>query len=255
MTRTQEYRQVLKATLDHAIRHIDQLDASPASASVGLDELRRRLDRRVRAVGSRQQETPRHVRGMELADSWTTDGHKWLNTPFDCGYAFVADSVAHSAALSYQASYLVDVAGARDPLHWNPEWSRRARAVPTYAALQQLGREGIEKLVDQCCDYAARLVNEIGALHSAELVAPARINQGLVRFRDLRPGATLEDHDRRTDQIIARIVHHGDAYFGDTTWRGMRCMRISVCSWQTNPESVERAVGAVSRALELEATR
>jgi glutamate/tyrosine decarboxylase-like PLP-dependent enzyme len=191
-----------------------------------------------------------NVRGIELADSWTTDGHKWLNTPFDCGYAFIADPVAHSAALSHQASYLVDVAGARDPLHWNPEWSRRARALPTYAALQQLGREGIEKLVDQCCDYATRLISEIGALHGAELVAPARINQGLVRFRDLRPAASPEDHDRRTDQVIARIVHDGDAYFGGTSWRGMRCMRISVCSWQTDLEAVERTVGAVRRALE-----
>jgi glutamate/tyrosine decarboxylase-like PLP-dependent enzyme len=195
-----------------------------------------------------------NVRDVGLADSWTTDGHKWLNTPFDCGYAFVSDRAAHAAALSHQASYLVDVAGARDELNWNPEWSRRARAIPTYAALQQLGSDGVEQLVDRCCDYAALLVNEIGALRGAELVSPARINQGLVRFRDPRRGATSEDHDRMTDRVIARIVAQGDAYFGGTSWRGMRCMRISVCSWQTDLEAVKRTVTAVRRALDGEPT-
>jgi glutamate/tyrosine decarboxylase-like PLP-dependent enzyme len=195
-----------------------------------------------------------NVRGVELADSWTTDGHKWLNTPFDCGYAFVSDRAAHSAALSHQASYLVDVAGTRDELHWNPEWSRRARAIPTYAALLQLGSDGVEQLIDRCCDYAALLVNGIGALRGAEVVSSPRINQGLVRFLDSRPGASDDDHDRMTNRVIARIVDQGEAYFGGTTWRGMRCMRVSVCSWQTDLDAVDRTVAAVRNVLDEEAT-
>lgn len=83
------------------------------------------------------------LRGVELADSWSTDGHKWLNVPFDCGYAFVAHQDAHRASMSYRASYLTHDEDARDQMDWNPEWSRRARGVATYAAMRELGRAGI----------------------------------------------------------------------------------------------------------------
>jgi glutamate/tyrosine decarboxylase-like PLP-dependent enzyme len=94
------------------------------------------------------------VKGVEGADSWTTDGHKWLNVPFDCGYAFVAHPEAHQAAMSHRASYLTFDADARDQIDWNPEWSRRARGFPTYAALRQLGREGISGMIERCCLHA-----------------------------------------------------------------------------------------------------
>ena len=189
--------------------------------------------------------------GVEQADSWSTDGHKWLNVPYDCGYAFVSDQRAHQAAMSYRASYLVHNERARDQMDWNPEWSRRGRGVATYAAIRQLGREGIADLVERTCGYAHDLVTRIGALPGAELVKEPQINQGLVRFLDTRPGAGPTDDDRRTDAVIAAIVQTGEAYFGGVTWHGRRCMRVSVCNWRTNQADVDRVVTAVERALEI----
>ncbi len=196
--------------------------------------------------------SPKHrhlLHGVELADSWTNDGHKWLNTPFDCGYAFVADAEAHRGAFSHRASYTTFVDGARDQIDWNPEWSRRGRGVPTYAALRQLGRAGIADLVERTCAHAHALTTRIGCLPGAQMLWEPTINQGLVRFLDPRPGATDEDHDRRTDETISRIVATGEAFFGGTTWGAMRCMRVSVCNWQTSEADVDRAVSAVRRVL------
>jgi glutamate/tyrosine decarboxylase-like PLP-dependent enzyme len=194
--------------------------------------------------------THRHLlRGVELADSWTNDGHKWLNIPFDCGYAFVADADAHGSVFSHRTSYRVHVGDARDQIDWNPEWSRRARGMTTYAALRQLGRSGIAELVERTCAHAHALVMRIGSLPGAEVVWEPAINQGLVRFIDSKPGATDQDHDRRTDKIISRIVATGEAFFGGTTWRSRRAMRVSVCNWQTNATDVDRAVDAARRAL------
>lgn len=192
----------------------------------------------------------RHLlRGVELADSWTNDGHKWLNTPFDCGYAFVANAEAHRGAFSHRTSYSVLVDDARDQIEWNPEWSRRGRGVPTYAALRQLGRAGIAELVERTCAHAHALVTRIGSLPGAQVVWEPTLNQGLVRFLDPRSGATGQDHDRRTDETISCIVATGEAFFGGTTWRGKRCMRVSVCNWQTSAEDVDRAVRAAQRVL------
>ncbi len=191
----------------------------------------------------------RHLlKGAESADSWATDGHKWLNVPYDCGYAFVADPQPHRGAMTYHAAYLTE-GDARNPLDWTPEWSRRARAFPTYAALRQLGRNGVAELVERCCRCAHSLVMEIGRLPGAEVVAEPIINQGLVRFLDSTPGASDADHDRRTDQVIAGIVASGEAFFGGTTSRGRRVMRVSVCNWQTSDRDVERVVKAVRKIL------
>jgi glutamate/tyrosine decarboxylase-like PLP-dependent enzyme len=189
------------------------------------------------------------VAGVEHADSWATDGHKWLNVPFDCGYAFIADAEAHRASMSHRAAYLVHDAEARDQIDWNPEWSRRARGFPTYAALRQLGRNGVAALVERCCEHARTLVEKIGSLHGAEVLWEPVINQGLVRFLDSRVNAAEQDHDRHTDHVIAAILASGEAFFGGTAWRGRRAMRVSVCSWQTSDQDVERAVNAVARAL------
>jgi glutamate/tyrosine decarboxylase-like PLP-dependent enzyme len=189
------------------------------------------------------------VRGVAEADSWATDGHKWLNVPYDCGYAFVADPAAHRASMSSHAAYLTQDGDARDQLDWTPEWSRRARAFPTYAALRQLGRSGVSALVDRCCQQAHSLVSEIGSLPGAEVVSEPVINQGLVRFLDPRPGASDGDHDRRTEEVISAILASGEAFFGGTTWRGQRAMRVSVSNWQTSEADVRRVVSAVAKVL------
>jgi glutamate/tyrosine decarboxylase-like PLP-dependent enzyme len=192
----------------------------------------------------------RHLlQGAELADSWVTDGHKWLNVPYDCGYAFVADARSHRASMSHRASYLTHADDARDQIDWNPEWSRRGRGVATYAALREFGRQGVADLVERTCRYAHQLVTRIGSLAGAEMVWEPQINQGLVHFLDPAPNATDTDHDRRTDEVIAAIQNTGEAFFGGTIWRGKRCMRVSVCNWQTMDSDIDRAVAAVKEAL------
>lgn len=187
--------------------------------------------------------------GAELADSWATDGHKWLNVPYDSGYAFVAHPEHHRAAMEHRASYLVHASEVRDQLDWTPEHSRRARGFATWAALRELGRDGLSDLIGRCCRYAHDIVTRIGALPNAQTVCVPIINQGLVRFLDPRPGATEQDHDRRTDAIMAAINASGEAFFTGTTWRGTRCMRVSVSSWRTTDDDVDRAVASAERAL------
>jgi len=189
------------------------------------------------------------VDGIDVADSWATDGHKWLNVPFDCGFAFVSDSESHRASMASKAPYFTLAADARDQMDWNPEWSRRSRCFAAYAAIRQLGRQGIAQLVDRCCHHAHSIVTRIGKLDGAEVVWEPTINQGLVRFRDRSPGATEKDHDRRTDEVIAQTLATGEAFFGGTTWRGQRAMRVSVCNWRTSDEDVDRVVKAVEKVI------
>jgi glutamate/tyrosine decarboxylase-like PLP-dependent enzyme len=190
------------------------------------------------------------VRGVETADSWATDGHKMLNVPFDCGFAFVANPDAHRASLSVRASYLTHASGARDQMDWNPEWSRRGRCFATYAALRQIGRKGVAELIERCCDHARTIVDRIGELPGAEILWEPTINQGLVRFPDPRSSANAEDHDQHTDEVIAAILRTGEAFFGGTTWRGQRAMRVSVCNWQTSEADIDRVVAAVKQAIQ-----
>jgi glutamate/tyrosine decarboxylase-like PLP-dependent enzyme len=193
----------------------------------------------------------RHLmKDASLADSWSTDGHKWLNVPYDSGYAFVADANAHFASMTHRSSYMMHEGDARDQVDFNPEWSRRARGVASYAAIRHLGRSGVSDLIDRCCRHATALVKQIGALRGAEAVWEPVINQGLVRFCDERPGATAEDHDARTDRVVEQILNDGEAFFGGVVFRGRRCMRVSVSNWQTSDRDVERAVAAVARAME-----
>jgi glutamate/tyrosine decarboxylase-like PLP-dependent enzyme len=177
--------------------------------------------------------------GAEHADSWATDGHKWLNVPYDSGYAFVAHPDAHRAAMAHRAPYIQVVDQGRDQMDWTPEWSRRARGFATYAALRQLGRAGISAIVERCCEQARALVLGIGALPGAEVLWIPTLNQGLVRFGD----------DARTEEVVARIVASGIAFFGATTWRGKRAMRVSVCNWQTSAADVERVIRTVAALL------
>lgn len=189
--------------------------------------------------------------GVEKADSWATDGHKVLNTPFDSGYAFVAEPDAHRAVFSLRASYLTHADEDRDQIDWNPDWSRRARGFPTYAALRSLGRAGVARLFEVYCRNAKLLVEGLRHLRDVEIVSEPMINQALVRFLDPSPAAGEPDHDRRTDEVIAAVNASGEAFFTGASWRGRRMMRISVCNWRTAEGDVERACAAVATALGL----
>jgi glutamate/tyrosine decarboxylase-like PLP-dependent enzyme len=204
------------------------------------------------AFGLWAKTSPRHrdlVRGLELCDSWTTDAHKYLNVPYDSGLAFVRDAEAHRAAMTLSTSYLPAGGAARDQIDWNPEFSRRARGFAVYAALRELGREGVGELVERTCRHAKAIVAGVAALPSAELIAAPGLNQGLVRFLSPATGAGEADHDRRTDQVIAAINAGGEAFFGGVTWRGRRCMRVSVCNWRTTDDDVARTIEAARAAL------
>ena len=194
------------------------------------------------AFGLWAKASPKHrdlARGLELCDSWITDGHKYLNVPYDAGFAFVRDAEAHRAAMTLSTTYLPAGGAARDQIDWNPEFSRRARGFAAYAAIRELGREGLAALVERTCGHAQALVAGIGALPGAEVIAASGLNQGLVRFGD----------DARTDAVIAAINASGEAFFGGVTWRGRRCMRISACNWRTTEDDVARAIAAARVAL------
>ena len=187
--------------------------------------------------------------GMELADSWATDCHKWLNVPQDCGFAAVRHPDAHRRAMTIHDSYFVGEERARDPIDWTPEWSRRARSFSAYVALRELGRDGVAALIERNSAQCTALVGGMAELPGVEVVSAPRLNQGLVRFLDPRPGATPADHDRRTDGVIDAINRSGEAMFGGVTWQGRRAMRVCVVNWQTDDAAVVRTVAAVREAL------
>jgi glutamate/tyrosine decarboxylase-like PLP-dependent enzyme len=178
------------------------------------------------------------VAGADRADSWATDAHKLLNAPYDCGLVMTAHPARHRATMAITASYM-PLDAERMSIDWNPEWSRRARATPVYAAIRSLGRDGVAELVERCCTHCARLVAGIGALDGAEVVVAPTLNQGLVRFGD----------DARTDAVAAAIRAEGTAWFGNATWNGQRVMRVSVTGWSTTEDDVDRAVAGVDRVL------
>ena len=184
------------------------------------------------------------VRGIERADSWATDAHKWLNVPYDSGLAFCAHPDVHRAAMGTQASYLVySEAGERDQLDWNPEASRRARGFPIYAAIRSLGRSGVADLIDRCCAHARRFAEALAREPGVEVLADVVLNQVLVRFLD--PGG---DHDARTRAVVEAVQQDGTCWLGGTTWQGKAAMRISVSNWSTTTEDVDRSVAAILRA-------
>ena len=184
--------------------------------------------------------------GNEGADSWAGDGHKWLNVPYDCGYAFVRDPAAHAAALSPQsAAYLVYGTAERDEFRWVPEFSRRARGFATYAALRSLGRTGVADLIDRCCSLAGRMADGLRAAGPGiEVLNEIALDQVLVRFT----GAPGEDADAHTRDVIRRVQDDGTCWLSGTTWHGMAAMRISVVNWSTTEDDVDRSVAAILRA-------
>ncbi len=186
------------------------------------------------------------VRGMEEAHSWATDGHKWLNVPYDCGYSFVAEPQAHRASMSYKASYLSHQDVARDPLDWNPEFSRRARGFASYAALRELGREGVRETIERTCECAAAIVDGLSKMPNVEVLARPIINQGLVAFLDPQG----RPNDEWNEKVIAEIAKEGTSFFSGTTWKGRRAMRISVSNWQTSMDDVQRTLAGIDRAIQ-----
>jgi glutamate/tyrosine decarboxylase-like PLP-dependent enzyme len=182
------------------------------------------------------------VAGIEKADSWASDAHKWLNVPYDCGLVFVAHPGAHRAAmLETRAGYLPAVTpGERDPIEWVTDFSRRARSLPVWAALRTLGRSGVASLIDQCCACARRFADLLAGLPGVEVLNEVVLNQVMVRFGD---------DDQVTRNVIDQLQAGGVCWFGGTTWAGRAAMRISVSSWRTTSADVDRSVDAIRTAL------
>jgi glutamate/tyrosine decarboxylase-like PLP-dependent enzyme len=187
--------------------------------------------------------SPRHrhlVDGAAQADSWATDAHKWLNVPYDCGLAFVADPVPHAAAVRASAAYLKFAEGGeRDGSAWVPDFSRRARGFAVYAALRSLGRTGLADLVERCCACARRFAEVLDAEPEVEVLNDVVLNQVLVRFGD---------NDATTDAVVAAVQAEGTCWMGPTTWRGRRAMRVSVSNWATTLSDVDRSCAAILAA-------
>ncbi|MFH1998421.1 MAG: aminotransferase class V-fold PLP-dependent enzyme [Planctomycetota bacterium] len=179
---------------------------------------------------------PEHAhltRGFEKADSWATDGHKWLNIPYDCGFCFIRDATHLRRALSVKAAYLVhDESG--DPWDFTPESSRRARVFPVWAALLSLGRSGVADLIERTCSYATLLAE---GLRDAgyEILNEVVINQVLVSF----------GNTEKTQRIIQAVQEEGTCWCGGTTWQGKAAMRISVSSWATTRDDIARSLEAI----------
>ena len=186
--------------------------------------------------------------GFELADSWGTDGHKWLQTPHDCGYAIVRDAQAHRRAMTIAASYLP--AGAeRHPADYVPELSRRARGLPTWAMIKTLGREGIAAMVSRHCAQARRFADRLGQDPSIEIMNDVVLNQVAVKLgRDMEG----ERSDALTLKTIARIQSEGECFVGGALWRGRQIIRISVIGAPTTDADIDRSAEAILRAWRAE---
>ena len=183
------------------------------------------------------------VDGVDLADSWSCDGHKWLNVPYDCGFAICAHPQVHAGSLSYTAAYLTGQGGPTPALgDLVPESSRKARGFAVWAALRELGRDGVADLVERCCSLARRFADGL-QVGGAEVVNDVVLNQVLVSFGS----------DERTDRVVEAVQREGTCWLGATTWHGRRLMRVSVSNWSTTEDDVDRSVAAILRvAAEVE---
>ena len=177
------------------------------------------------------------VRGIELADSIATDAHKWLNVPYDSGIVFCADEAAHRSAMSLAAAYIVATGTERDPHEFVPEESRRARAVPVYAAIRSLGRQGLAEMVDRHCRQARRFADALRAV-GHQVLNDVVLNQVLVSFG-------TPEQTRRT---IAVLQEDGTCWCGGTVWKNQTAMRISVSNWSTTDADVDQSIAAILRA-------
>jgi len=180
------------------------------------------------------------VKGVETADSWATDAHKWLNVPYDSGLAIVADAAPHRASMSLKASYLQRGADEeRIGTDWVPESSRRARAVPLYALFRALGRDGIIGIVRSNCALARRMADRLSTAKGVTILNAVVLNQVLVHFRD----------DETTRRIIAAVQAEGTCWAGGAVWQGKQVMRISVSNWSTTEADIDRSADAILKCL------
>ena len=182
------------------------------------------------------------VRGLERADSIATDAHKWLNVPYDSGIVLTAHPASHRRAMTVLAAYIVDNPDERDPHEFVPEESRRGRAVPVYAVLRALGRDGLRALIERNCAQARRMADRLRPHPSLRILNDVVLNQVLVRVEDGR-----RDADALTRAVIARIQEEGTCWLGGTTWHGMAAMRISISNWSTTDEDIDRSADAILR--------
>jgi glutamate/tyrosine decarboxylase-like PLP-dependent enzyme len=187
------------------------------------------------------------VEGLELAHSWACDGHKWLNVPYDAGYAFCADPDVHATAMAYTASYLTGQVAGRTygGGDFVLESSRRARGFATWAALRSLGRSGVVELVERCNRLARRFAEGLDALDGVEVVNDVVLNQVLVRVGD----------EAVTDNVERLVQEEGVCWLGATTWRGERLLRISVSNWSTSEADVDMSLASIARARTAAASR
>ncbi len=176
------------------------------------------------------------INGVERADSWATDGHKWLNVPYDSGIVFVRDGAALRAAMSVSAEYLPSESKRRNPSDYTPELSRRARGVPVWAAMRSLGRSGLAELVERNCRQARRFAEGLAAL-GYTIHNDVVLNQVLVSFGS----------PERTRRVISGLQTDGTLWAGETVWQGHVAMRISVSCWATTDDDVEQCVAVIDR--------
>jgi len=186
------------------------------------------------------------VAGIHRADSIATDAHKWLNVPYDCGIVLTAHPMVHRQAMTTGAAYIVESPSERDPHEFVPEESRRGRAVPVYAALRTLGRNGLAELVERNCRLAARMADRLRSDPRVTILNDVVLNQVLVRVS----GAGGRDADAVTRDAIARVQADGTCWLGGTTWHGMGAMRISISNWSTTDADVDRSADAILNAIE-----
>jgi glutamate/tyrosine decarboxylase-like PLP-dependent enzyme len=187
--------------------------------------------------------TLRHlVQGIELADSWTTDAHKWLNVPYDSGLVFVRDAAAHRAAMTFGGHGLEHVEGGRDSYDFVPESSRRARGFVVLAALRALGRDGLAELIERGCRLSRRMADRLAAAPGVEILNDVVLNQVLVRFS--APG---RGGDELTRDVIHRVQDEGTSWLGGRTWHGLGVMRVSITSWNTTEADIDRSADAILR--------
>jgi glutamate/tyrosine decarboxylase-like PLP-dependent enzyme len=185
--------------------------------------------------------------GLDLADSWTTDSHKWLNVPYDSGIVVVRDPAAHHAAMTLGAAYYIETEGGeRDPYNWVPESSRRARGFAVYAALRSLGRTGLAELLERCCSLARRMADGLRGAEGVTILNDVVLNQVLVRFEP-PDGGDAAATDAFTRAVIAAVQADGTCWLGGTTWHGMAAMRISVSNWSTTEADADMSVAAILR--------
>jgi glutamate/tyrosine decarboxylase-like PLP-dependent enzyme len=189
-----------------------------------------------------------HLRGVERADSWATDAHKWLNVTYDSGLAFVGHPAAHQAATSVNAAYLVRTAEEpREPMDWTPESSRRARGFAVYAALRSLGRSGVAELIERCCRLAARFADRLREERTIRILNDVVLNQVLIRVAP--PGV---DPDIATRDALRHVQEERVCWVGGTRWHGMEAIRISVSNWSTTEADVDLSADSIVRAARLQ---